>query len=146
MTDQARVRRVAGRIQRTVAHMLAHGVKDPRLGFVTVTDVRVTGDLQHATVYYTVLGSARDRERSADALASARGLIRSAVGRELGIRLTPTLEFVPDDLPRRAASLDEAVERARARDARIAAETNSARRAGEADQHQPTREHGRADG
>lgn len=133
MTDQARVRRVAGRIQRTVARMLAHGVKDPRLGFVTITDVRVTGDLQHATVYYTVLGSAEEQERSTQALQSARGLIRSAVGRDLGIRLTPTLDFVADDLPRAAASLDEAVERARARDAQIAARTEPGRYAGDAD-------------
>src|SRR5690625_2612940 len=107
MSDNSRARRVADRIREVVATLLDTRIKDPRLGFVTVTDVRVTGDLQHATIFYTVLGQDADREASAAALESARGLIRSQVGRQLGIRLTPQIEFVPDALPDTAAHLEE---------------------------------------
>src|SRR5690625_4128655 len=105
---QIRGRRVADRIRVLVAELLERRVKDPRLGFVTVTEVRVTGDLQHASVFYTVLGDEADRESTAAALESAKGLIRSEVGRQLGIRLTPSIEFVLDALPDTAQHLDEA--------------------------------------
>ncbi len=120
MADEARVRKVEDRIQETVAQLLGRRIKDPRLGFVTITDVRVTGDLQHASIFYTVLGDETDRENVARAFASAKGLIRSEVGKALGIRLTPTLEFIPDALPETAASLEDALTAARARDADIA--------------------------
>ncbi|GAA4423506.1 30S ribosome-binding factor RbfA [Georgenia halophila] len=124
---------MAERIQQVVARMLDTRIKDPRLGFVTVTDVRVTGDLQHATVFYTVLGSDEERAASGAALESAKGVIRSEVGRQTGIRLTPTLEFVPDALPETAASLEETLREAAARDAEVAALAASATPAGEAD-------------
>ncbi|MCK6212371.1 30S ribosome-binding factor RbfA [Georgenia sp. EYE_87] len=133
MADAPRARRLAERIQQIVARMLDTRIKDPRLGFVTVTDVRVTGDLQNATVFYTVLGSDEERAASAAALASAKGLIRSEVGKQTGIRLTPTLEFVPDAVPETAASLEEALREAAARDARLAEMAASASYAGEAD-------------
>ncbi|MDQ4008770.1 MAG: 30S ribosome-binding factor RbfA, partial [Actinomycetota bacterium] len=72
-----RVRRIADRIQVIVAEMLERRIKDPRLGFVTVTDVRVSGDTQHATVFYTVMGSDDDRTGTGAALESAKGLLRS---------------------------------------------------------------------
>ncbi|WP_418605470.1 30S ribosome-binding factor RbfA [Georgenia sp. SUBG003] len=133
MADAPRARRLAERIQQIVARMLDTRIKDPRLGFVTVTDVRVTGDLQNATVFYTVLGSEEERAASAAALASAKGLIRSEVGKQTGIRLTPTLEFVPDAVPETAASLEDALREAAARDAEVAALAASASYAGEAD-------------
>lgn len=133
MTDNARARRVADRIHEVVATLLDRRIKDPRLGFVTVTDVRVTGDLQHATIFYTVLGEDADREASAAALASARGMIRSEVGKELGIRLTPHLEFVPDALPETAAHLEEALRAAAERDAELAKSREGAGYAGDAD-------------
>jgi ribosome-binding factor A len=133
MADAPRARRLAERIQQIVARMLDTRIKDPRLGFVTVTDVRVTGDLQNATVFYTVLGSDEERAASAAALASAKGLIRSEVGKQTGIRLTPTLEFVPDAVPETAASLEEALREAAARDAQLAEMAASASYAGEAD-------------
>src|SRR5699024_11440239 len=71
MSDNPRPRRLADRIKTIVATMLDTRIKDPRLGFVTVTDVRVTGDLQHATVFYTVMGTEEEREGTAAALASA---------------------------------------------------------------------------
>ncbi|WP_434080786.1 30S ribosome-binding factor RbfA [Sanguibacter sp. Z1732] len=133
MSDNARARKVADRIHEVVATLLDTRIKDPRLGFVTVTDVRVTGDLQQATVFYTVLGEDADREASAAALASARGLIRSEVGRQLGIRLTPSIEFVPDALPETAAHLEQALREAAAKDAELARRREGATFAGEAD-------------
>jgi ribosome-binding factor A len=121
-----RVRKIADRIQVIVAEMLERRVKDPRLGFVTVTDVRVTGDTQQATIFYTVLGSGAEDEDAARAgtavaLESAKGLLRSEVGKQLGMRHVPTLEFIPDALPESARHLDEVLARARAQDEEVAA-------------------------
>lgn len=133
MADEQRRRRVADRIQQTVARFLERGVKDPRLGFLTITDVRVTGDLQHATIFYTVYGSAKEAEQTARALESARGMIRSEVGRALGIRLTPSIEFQTDSLPQAAAQIDQALARARQQDEAVSALASNATYAGEAD-------------
>ena len=107
MADPARARKVADRIKVVVAETLEHRVKDERLGFTTITDVRVTGDLQNATIFYTAYGSDDDRAASAAALESAKGKLRTAVGKALGIRLTPSLEFIPDALPEGAAHLED---------------------------------------
>src|SRR5690554_3125555 len=128
-----RGRKIADRIRVIVAELLERRVKDPRLGFVTVTEVRVTGDLQHASVFYTVLGSEEDRESSAAALESAKGMIRSEVGRQLGLRLTPSVEFIPDALPDSAKHLEEALRAAAERDAEVAARAARATPAGDAD-------------
>lgn len=133
MADESRVRKVQDRIQQTVARMLARRIKDPRLGFVTITDVRVTGDLQHASVFYTVLGDDADRKDAADAFESATGILRSAVGKALGIRLTPTLEFILDALPESAAALEDALAAAKIHDEEIAKQAEGASYAGEAD-------------
>lgn len=132
MADPARARRVADRIHKTVAQVLELRIKDPRLGFVTITDVRVTGDLQQATVFYTVYGTEGERRRSASALKSATGLIRSEVGKALGIRLTPTISFQLDSLPTTARSIEDALAQAQARDAAIARAAEGASYAGEA--------------
>ncbi|HLR28211.1 MAG TPA: 30S ribosome-binding factor RbfA [Ruania sp.] len=132
MADSPRARKLADAIQQIVATMLDTRIKDPRLGFVTVTDVRVTGDLQHATIFYTVLGQEEDREATAAALASAKGLIRSEVGKRTGVRLTPTLEFIPDALPETAAHLEDALRRAAQEDAELAARRDGAAYAGDA--------------
>ena len=94
--NQARVRRVADRIKESVALLLDTRVKDPRLGFVTITEVRVTGDLREATVFYTVLGDDEKRASTKAALESAKGMLRSEVGKALGIRHTPSLQFLLD--------------------------------------------------
>ena len=121
MADQGRQRRIAERIRESVASTLERKVKDPRLGFVTVTDVRITGDLQHATVFYTVTGDEEEQKKTRRALESSKGLIRSEVGAALGIRLTPTITFQADALPEAAASIEEALRAARENDAKIAA-------------------------
>ena len=131
--DSGRANRLADRIAQIVAEMLERGVKDPRLGFVTVTDARLTGDLREATVYYTVYGSADDREGTAAALKSATGLIRSEVGRQTGLRHTPSLSFVQDTLPDGARHLEELVARARAADEALAQAREGAVPAGDPD-------------
>src|SRR5690348_6663899 len=128
-----RVRKVADRIQVVVAEMFERRIKDSRLGFVTVTDVRVTGDTQHASVFYTVLGDEQRRAESAAAIESAKGLIRSEVAKQLGMRHAPTLEFIPDALPESAAHIDDLLAKARESDAAVAAKAASASYAGEED-------------
>ncbi len=135
-----RVRKVADRIQVTVAEMLERRIKDPRLGFVTVTDVRVTGDTQHATVFYTVFGEGEDLASTAAALESAKGVLRSEVGKQLGMRHVPTLEFVHDALPDNARHLDELLAKARESDARVAEAAAGAAYAGEADPYRKPHE------
>lgn len=133
MADQARARKVADRIKVLVAEYLEYRLKDERLGFVTITDVRVTGDLQHASVFYTVFGSDAERAATAEALESARGKIRSAVGKGIGIRLTPSLEFIPDAIPEGAAHLEDLLVAAKRRDAELARSAEGARPAGDPD-------------
>jgi ribosome-binding factor A len=106
-------------------------VKDPRLGFVTVTDARITGDLREATVYYTVYGSAEEEASTAAALKSATGLIRSEVGRQTGLRHTPSLAFVRDTLPEGAQHIEELVARAHAADEALAVIREGAEPAGD---------------
>jgi ribosome-binding factor A len=128
-----RVVRLADQIKVIVAEMLERRIKDPRLGFVTVTDVRLTGDTHDATVFYTVLGSEDDHARTAAALRSATGLIRAQVGQQLGLKFTPTIEFVPDAVPENARHIDDLLAQARSVDARVAEQAAGATYAGEAD-------------
>ncbi|MBG0828790.1 30S ribosome-binding factor RbfA [Planomonospora sp. ID67723] len=131
--DAARASKIADRIQQIVAELLKRRIKDPRLGFVTVTDARITPDLSEATVFYTVFGSEVERADSAAALESAKGLIRSEVGRQTGLRHTPTLTFTHDPLPDSARHLHDLLAEARARDAEIAKKAENAQYAGDAD-------------
>jgi len=133
MTDTGRATRLADRIAQIVAEMLERRVKDPRLGFVTVTDAKVTGDLREATVYYTVYGSADEQAGTAAALESATGLIRSEVGRQTGLRHTPSLSFVLDTLPEGARHREELVARVRAADEALAQAREGAQPAGDPD-------------
>jgi ribosome-binding factor A len=133
VADPARARKLADRIKVVVAEALDRRVKDPRLGFITVTDARVTNDLQHATVFYTVYGDDEARASTAAALESARGVLRAEVGRRTGIRLTPTLEFALDAVPETAAAMAELLSRAAAQDAAVAALAAGAQYAGEPD-------------
>jgi ribosome-binding factor A len=131
--NQARARKLGERIAQIVAEMLERRIKDPRLGFVTVTEARVTGDLREATVYYTVLGSDDEVAGTATALASASGLIRSEVGKQTGIKHTPALSFVQDTVPDTARTIEDLVEKARQADAAVAAARADAVPAGDAD-------------
>jgi ribosome-binding factor A len=144
MVDQARARRLAKRITQIVAAALEHEVKDPRLNMVTITDTRVTGDLREATVYYTVIGervdAAPDTAGAAAALASATGVLRSLVGAGTGIRHTPSLVFVPDQVPDEARRMEELLARTRESDAEVARRAAGAHPAGDADPYRAPRE------
>ena len=128
-----RVRKVADRIKVVVAEMLERRIKDPRLGFITVTDVRVSGDTQQATVFYTVLGGPDEIDGTAAALRSATGLLRSEVGKALGMRHTPTLDFILDAVPENARYIEDLLAKARASDAEVAARAAGASYAGDPD-------------
>jgi ribosome-binding factor A len=128
-----RVLKLADQIKVIVAEMLERRIKDPRLGFVTVTDVRLTGDSREASVFYTVMGSESDQAATAAALASATGLIRSQVGKQLGMKFTPTVEFVPDAVPENARHIDDLLAQAHAVDDRVAQQAAGADYAGDPD-------------
>ena len=111
---------VADRIKEIIANALESRVKDPRLGFVTITDVRVTGDLQQASIFYTVLGDTASREASAAALSSAKGMLRSEVGRALGLRITPSIEFFLDGMSDSASAMNDLIDQMHKADAELA--------------------------
>jgi ribosome-binding factor A len=136
----ARARKLADRIRVIVAEMLETRVKDPRLGFVTVTDARITGDLHDATIFYTVYGDDTARTDTAAALESAKGVLRTEVGRQTGVRFTPTLTFVADALPDTAKHIDDLLERAARADADVQRQAVGAQPAGDPDPYRVPRE------
>jgi len=140
MAGNERAARLADRIRVILAERLEKGLRDPRLGFVTITDVRVTGDLQHASVFYTVLGDEAERASSAEALKAATGMLRSEVGKHLNVRLVPSLEFIPDALPENAGHIADLLREARERDDAVAGLAASASYAGDADPYVKPRE------
>ena len=131
MTDPARVRRHAERVKELVASVVRTQIKDPRIGMITITDARITGDLREATVFYTVLGDAAAQAGTAAALESAKGLLRSTVGKALGLRHSPTLAFVQDDVTEHAGHIDELLAAARDADAEVQRIAAGARYAGD---------------
>lgn len=131
--DAARTRRLAERIAVIVAELLERRIKDPRLGFVTVTEARLTNDLREATVYYTVFGTPEEQAETAAALSSATGVIRSEVGRLLGLRHSPSIEFIPDALPDNARHIEDLVAAARQADEELARTREGATWAGDPD-------------
>lgn len=132
MSDPARVRRYAERIKELVVFALRKQVKDPRLGMVTITDARLTADLRDATLYYTVLGDPAEQAATKDALDSASGLLRSIVGKRLGLRFAPTLAFVTDEVPQQANHIEELLAAAREADAEVQRRAADAEYAGDA--------------
>ena len=139
MADEARARRMSVRVREIVARVVERDVKDPRLGMVTVTDARLTPDLREATVFYTVRGDETTRTDTAHALESAKGVIRSAVGRATGLKHTPTVAFVLDAIPENARHIEDLLERARAADEHVHQIAEHSTPAGEADpyRHDP---------
>lgn len=128
-----RAGKVAERIHQIVARRLDKGLRDPRLGFVTITEVRVTGDLQQASIFYTVYGDETEQADTAAALKAATGMFRSEVGKQLGTRLTPVLEFIHDELPSTAAAMSELLAEAKRRDEEARGLAANAQYAGDAD-------------
>lgn len=97
--------RIRAAFREEISQMLRRDLKDPRLGFVTVTDVEVSGDLQHAKVYVSILGDENSRTQTMHALESAKGYIRSEIGHRVPLRLTPEMSFAYDDSIERGAHL-----------------------------------------
>lgn len=139
MVDVARARKLAVRIREVVSMTLELQVKDPRLGMVTITDAKVTPDLREATLYYTVYGEDAERASSAAALESAKGVLRSQVGRQMGTRYTPSLSFVADVVPETAGKIEELIEQARLADAQVHAIAETAHPAGDPDPYRAPR-------
>ncbi|SDW05007.1 ribosome-binding factor A [Marinococcus luteus] len=92
-----RAQRVGEQIKKEVSDIFSRGIKDPRVQFVTVTDVEVTGDLQQATIFITVLGEEKDKEEAFQGLEKARGFIRSEIGKRIQLRKTPEIFFSFDE-------------------------------------------------
>jgi ribosome-binding factor A len=139
MVDVARARKLAVRIREVVASTLEMQVKDPRLGMVTITDAKVTPDLREATLYYTVYGGDEERTASAAALESAKGVLRAQVGKQTGVRYTPSLAFIADVVPETAGRIEELLAKAREEDAKVHEQAEGAQPAGEADPYRAPR-------
>ena len=92
-----RANRVAEQMKKELGEILTRKIKDPRVGFVTVTDVEVTGDLQQATVYISVLGDDNKKKDTLLGLAKAKGFIRSEIGTRIRLRKTPEINFEFDE-------------------------------------------------
>ena len=138
MTDPAKVRRHSERVKELVASVVRTQIKDPRLGMITITDARLTGDLREATVFYTVLGDSAAQAGTAAALESAKGLLRSVVGKALGIRHSPSLAFVLDDVQEHVKEIDDLLAEAKLRDAEVQKLAAGATYAGEAQPYRVT--------
>ena len=123
--------KLADQIKVILASTIERRVKDPRLGFVTITEVRLTGDNREATAFYTVLGDDEERAGTAAALESAKGMLRTTVGQQLGLKFTPSLEFVLDATSEVAKNIEDLLARVQASDAEVAAEAAGKQYAGE---------------
>ncbi len=106
-----RMRRVNEAVREVLSSRIAEGLKDPRIGFVTVTGVETTPDLRRARVYVSVLGDDRERDRTLAGLESSHGLLQAAIASELRLKRTPTLEFVYDASVDRSMRISELLER-----------------------------------
>jgi ribosome-binding factor A len=106
-----RMRRVDQAVRQVVSDAVSQDLKDPRVGFVTVTDVKTSSDLRHARIYVSVLGDRRAREASISGLDSAHGFLQRKVAAELRLKNTPELEFILDETTERAFKLERMIER-----------------------------------
>jgi len=140
VSSEARQRKLADRIKVIVAESLELRIKDPRLGFITITDVRITPDLREASVFYTVYGDDEARAETAAALESAKGMLRTEVGKQTGVKFTPTLAFFLDALPENAQHVEDLLRQAAQADAQVHAQALNATYAGESDPYRHPRE------
>jgi ribosome-binding factor A len=137
--NATRAAKLADRIRVIVAETLKTRVKDPRLGFVTITDVRITGDLREATVFYTVYGDDEERAESTAALESAKGILRTEVGRQTGVKHTPSLTFIADAIPEGARNIEDLLAKVAVSDAEVRDKAAAAQYAGDADPYKAPR-------
>ncbi|MGH8299674.1 MAG: 30S ribosome-binding factor RbfA [Steroidobacteraceae bacterium] len=111
-SESGRLRKIEAELQRVLAELIAREVKDPRVGNVTVTGVRLAADMGAARVYFTPFASAHSSEEVRSGLTRAAGFLRGEVGRRLGLRHAPRLDFVFDDTAEKAARLTGLIDRA----------------------------------
>lgn len=111
MSSYVRRRRVGEQLQEELAKLIAHEVKDPRIGFVTVTEVRMSKDLRHARVYVSVMGDEEETEQSMKTLRRIEGFLRGQIGKRIRLRHVPELDFVIDETLARAERIEELLER-----------------------------------
>jgi ribosome-binding factor A len=104
------MRRVDEAVREVLGDAVTQDLKDPRVGFVTVTEVRTSPDLRHARVFVSVLGTPEERTATLEGLGSAHGILQARIARELRLKRTPTLEFALDDTAERAAKLEALIE------------------------------------
>ncbi|MDO4913191.1 MAG: 30S ribosome-binding factor RbfA [Bifidobacteriaceae bacterium] len=132
-----RAARIAALIQRVIASSIETHLHDKRLKNVTITEVRVTNDLQHARIFWTQLGHEGredgERNRAKQALEQAKGRLRTLVGTKAGLRLTPQLHFVYDDVPGEATEIEDILVMVRKRDEELAKSRANAQYAGDTD-------------
>lgn len=106
----ARMRRVDEAIREVLADAITKHVKDPRVGFVTVTDVDTSPDLRHAQVFVSAMGTDEEREATLEGLRSAHGVLQRSIARELRLKHTPALRFAIDETAARAARLEQVIQ------------------------------------
>lgn len=139
-----RAAKIAALIQRVIASNMESHLHDKRLSNVTITEVCVTNDLQIAKVYWTQLSHSGkeqgERQRASQALQQAHGRLRSLVGAKAGLRLTPQLQFIYDEVPSEAHEIEDILVTARARDKELAKARENAKYAWEADPYKKPRE------
>lgn len=131
MATHSRTERVAALIQEELGRIFARGLKDPRVGFITLTGAKVSPDLREAWVYYTVHGGEAERTRTAQGLMAARGYLRRELGANLSLRVTPDLHFVIDKAIDHGARIDELIQQVHQADAARAAEGEASATEGE---------------
>jgi ribosome-binding factor A len=143
MADAAKRAQVSKRVMELTAQAVRR-LKDPRVGMVTITDARMTPDLREATVFYTVLGDEDQVKDSAAGLERATGHLRTTVGRALGMRHTPSLQFVADTVPDQANRIEELLAKAAAADAEVHKIAEGAAYAGDANPYNEDEDEGEA--
>lgn len=111
-----RATRIAHHIQEELGRILAKGLKDPRVGFVTITGVELSPDLRHGKVFYSVLGSEEEKRATGEGLKAASGFLKREAARALSLRHVPELRFVYDDSAERGARIEELLREARKMD------------------------------
>lgn len=112
-----RATRVAHHIQEELGRILTRGLKDPRVGFVTITGVELSPDLRHARVYYSVMGTEEEKRQTAEGLDAAKGFLKREVARALSLRYVPELRFLYDDSAERGARIEKLLREVRIQEA-----------------------------
>ncbi len=106
-----RAQKVAGVFKEEISRIIREELRDPRIGFITITDVELTDDLRFAKIYYSILGSAKDKEETAKALESGLGFMRRLIGRNIKLRYTPEIKFVLDESGEHSINIQEILNR-----------------------------------